>query len=58
MEENIKVFGRMENKMVKESFFIKKKMNGEREFGMKERELNGLVKILKNTLNESLNFSI
>jgi hypothetical protein len=38
MEGNIKEIGRMANSMVKESFFIKKKINGERVFGTKGRE--------------------
>ena len=40
-EEFIKDYGKMENNMEKEKFFILKIMFGKKDFGMKERELDG-----------------
>jgi hypothetical protein len=52
MGENIKVFGQMENNMVKENFFTKKRINGGKVYGMKERESDGLVKMPKIILSD------
>ena len=41
MEEYIKDFGKMENKMEKVNFLILKKENGKKVNGKKENELNG-----------------
>ena len=38
MEKNIKVIGKMENKMAKENFIFLLKINGKKEFGKMEKE--------------------
>ena len=43
MEEYIKDIGRMENRMEKGNFLIRRKKNGKKENGKKEKDLNGLV---------------
>ena len=44
MEKYIKVIGNMGNKMVKGSFLILKKINGKKDFGLMEGELDGKLK--------------
>ena len=41
MEEYIKDIGKMENKMELENFSIRRKINGKKANGKKEKELNG-----------------
>ena len=43
MEENMMEIGKMEDKMVKDNFIILKLKNGKKEFGKKEKELNGQI---------------
>jgi hypothetical protein len=45
MVENIKDLGKMENNMEKENFIILKKVVGKEEFGLKEEELNGKIRL-------------
>jgi hypothetical protein len=42
MDESIKDFGRTEDKMVKDSFSIRKTKHGKRDCGVTERESGGL----------------
>lgn len=44
-EENIKATGRMVSNTVKENFCILKKDYGRKEFGQKEKELNGKTQL-------------
>jgi len=44
-EENIKVNGRMENNTVMENSSTPENKFGRREFGVKEKELDGLMKM-------------
>jgi hypothetical protein len=56
IEGNIKVIGKMGNKMGMGNFLILNIMNGKKEFGKMEKGLNGLkmvIKILENKLNEN-----
>ena len=43
MDENMMEIGKMEDKMVKDNFIILKLKNGKKEFGKKEKELNGQI---------------
>jgi len=42
MAENIMAIGKMESNMVKVYFLRQMKINGKKEYGMKEKELDGL----------------
>jgi hypothetical protein len=47
MEGFIKDIGKMENNMVKENFINLLIKNGKKEFGIMEKEYNGLVQVVK-----------
>ena len=51
MVEFLRVIGKMENKMEKENFIIRKMEYGEKEYGKMEKEFNGYKKI-NNMLKE------
>jgi hypothetical protein len=53
MEENIKEIGRMENNTVRVNFFKIPLLNGGKDNGVKERELDGLmIKIMGKIFNK------